>query len=300
MAEASNGNSGDDLIQQGVDRIRDTAKWLIAAFAAIGAVLIAGTQLSSVGGLPTCLPRSADCLRLWVALPSAALALGAVAFAVSAITAVLLPRVATLSSLRKELSDPKSKIAGYFRSNPELLQGFPTIESLACERERLVKNQSQLAEQYDRTEDAAGRKQLASRLEEVYADLKDLEDRISQIADTADYQSLSEDFRKAVRRVFFCGAIAATGIAAFAWAANPPQPDQPAPSLRGANLTGALLTGANLVNADVTGTDFTNANLRGANMSGVDPKDATWKNTICPDGTNSDLADGTCAGHLEP
>ena len=46
---------------------------------------------------------------------------------------------------------------------------------------------------------------------------------------------------------------------------------------------------------------FQNANLRGANLEGATIADthfggATWGNTTCPDGTNSDDNDGTCVG----
>lgn len=48
MAESS---SESDGFQRGVDRLRETAKWMITLFAGVGAVLGAGTQLSSIGRL---------------------------------------------------------------------------------------------------------------------------------------------------------------------------------------------------------------------------------------------------------
>jgi uncharacterized protein YjbI with pentapeptide repeats len=44
----------------------------------------------------------------------------------------------------------------------------------------------------------------------------------------------------------------------------------------------------------LTGADLTGADLRGA--TGLES--ATWVNTICPDGTNSDTSGATCLGHL--
>jgi hypothetical protein len=44
----------------------------------------------------------------------------------------------------------------------------------------------------------------------------------------------------------------------------------------------------------LTGADLTGADLRGA--TGLES--ATWVNTICPDGTNSDNNGATCLGHL--
>ena len=42
------------------------------------------------------------------------------------------------------------------------------------------------------------------------------------------------------------------------------------------------------------------ANLKGTYLGDAAIKDVTWKDTLCPDGTNSDTAGNTCAGHLEP
>ena len=38
-----------DPILSAIDRTRETAKWLIASFAAVGAALVAGSQISSLG-----------------------------------------------------------------------------------------------------------------------------------------------------------------------------------------------------------------------------------------------------------
>ena len=96
-------------------------------------------------------------------------------------------------------------------------------------------------------------------------------------------------------------------------------------NLANADLTGATLTGANLAGADLAGAtliganvkdaflgsvdfsgallldvDLSSANLTGANLSGAFTSGALWKNTTCPDGTNSDSDGGTCDGHLIP
>ncbi len=71
-----------------------------------------------------------------------------------------------------------------------------------------------------------------------------------------------------------------------------------------ANFTGANLTGANFSNCNGGGgqnfsnVNFTNANFSGCtNIAGSTITSATWSNTICPDGTNSDNDGGTCVGH---
>lgn len=61
----------------------------------------------------------------------------------------------------------------------------------------------------------------------------------------------------------------------------------------GANLQGADFHGAFLEGADFTGANLTGADVGMAALSGV-----VWKNTICPDGSNSDSHGNTCEGTL--
>lgn len=73
----------------------------------------------------------------------------------------------------------------------------------------------------------------------------------------------------------------------------------------GANFTDANLTNANLLGDNLSDANFTRAKLEGAylldaNMTGAILIDTGWKNTICPDGTNSDNNGSTCVGHLVP
>jgi uncharacterized protein YjbI with pentapeptide repeats len=64
------------------------------------------------------------------------------------------------------------------------------------------------------------------------------------------------------------------------------------------NLSSANLTGSDLANADLAEVNFTGANLMGANLAGAAFPSATWSNTTCPDGTNSDSDGDTCANNL--
>jgi uncharacterized protein YjbI with pentapeptide repeats len=74
-------------------------------------------------------------------------------------------------------------------------------------------------------------------------------------------------------------------------------------NLAGANLNGADLTNASVYHADLTSADlvnaglsygnldyanFTTANLTGADLRYSEDTGATWSDTTCPDGTNSD------------
>ena len=65
-----------------------------------------------------------------------------------------------------------------------------------------------------------------------------------------------------------------------------------------ANFSHACLKGADFRKADLRKADFTGASLRGARLWGAKLSGTVWKNTVCPDGTNSDANGGTCEGHL--
>lgn len=71
----------------------------------------------------------------------------------------------------------------------------------------------------------------------------------------------------------------------------------------GAPLSQSILRDADLRDADLSRsnfqmTDLTNANLTGADLTNAITRGAIWKNTTCPDGTNSDANGGTCVGTL--
>ena len=69
--------------------------------------------------------------------------------------------------------------------------------------------------------------------------------------------------------------------------------------LTGTDLRSATFAGTDLRYAKLGGVDLTNADLTGAIWRGATGlASATFSNTTCPDGTNSDTnTGGTCAGH---
>ena len=71
-------------------------------------------------------------------------------------------------------------------------------------------------------------------------------------------------------------------------------------ALQGSNLTGAKLNEATISGVDaLKDANLTGARLEGAKVtSGIGALEgATYSNTICPDGTNSNNDGGTCLGH---
>lgn len=70
--------------------------------------------------------------------------------------------------------------------------------------------------------------------------------------------------------------------------------------LSGVTLVGAELESARFDGALLAGVDLSGANLRNAELRGAELSDVSYAATVCPDGTNSDRAGGTCDGHLNP
>jgi hypothetical protein len=267
--------------------VRGAAKWFFAGLAGIGVVLVAGSQLSSIGALPPTSPR------LYLALAGVVVGLGAILWAMWRVVDVLAGRrwafedvvreweaVAQLPSRRfqnwrKRVRHP----TGWFlREHPSLFGNYGSPVEILDEYEK----------------SAPGR-----------PGLDDLVDLMTGLQDKVATVYLTERFRALRSQIGGGIVIGAAGIILFAWAANPIKPDQPIPSLAHANLRNADLRGASLRNVDLTGADLTGADLRGATITGT-----IWLHTICPDGTNSDAGSrpdatgrptgSTCQGHLVP
>ncbi|MEU4620845.1 pentapeptide repeat-containing protein [Actinoplanes sp. NPDC023801] len=266
-------------------RIRDTAKWLVASAAAIGAALIAGSQLSSIGRLEAGWPTGEATARLWVATAGALAGLIAVVFAITAALRVLLPVQVLISDLAENWEKPSPEfrpVVDFFRRRPKFLQGTASPAALVDRRARLV----------ERLGTAGAPADLHDRIEAM-------DRRIEAVEDVASHESLKAAFERCLRRLLVAAAVAAIGIVAFAWAANPPAKTVTA-DLRNARLTGAFLRDADLRNARLDGADLSGADLTGADLTGASLARVVWARTTCPDGSVSDENGGTCRGHLSP
>lgn len=278
----------DDPYEKANSQVRDAAKWLIASSAAVGAALIAGSQLSSIGKLPVGWPLTLETARLWIAVGGATLGLVAIVYILW--TAVkLLPEVqVTLPDLVDAGDDPKSRFAvaiEYFRANPRQMQGATSLKAL----------------DEHRAESIAALKPMTdpAEIETQKAYIGDLDARVYRIEERARSKLLFHAFEKALTRLLGGTAVAAVSIIAFAWAANPPD-NPPVADLTNAQLTGANLRDADLKNVILDDADLTRADLTGADLTGASLDDVTWSGTTCPDGQVSDSVGGTCAGHLSP
>ncbi len=285
--------SGSADLSASRELVRSAARWFIAGLGAIGVVLVAGSQLSSVGAL------SPGTLRFWLAIAGVALGLLAILWAMWRVVDVLSPAqwafedlVAAWDASSAEPPTPRwwnrrerRSVGRFLRDHPTFLGGFDSPAAIAAVYEQSSAHRAGLD------------------------DLVDLMDDLLDKASTVDLHSRFTTLRGQIAAGVLLGA---AGIILFAWAANPaPRPVQPAPSLHGTDLRGADLRGASLRNADLTRADLTDADLFDADLRGAVITGVTWSNTRCPDGTNSDsrarsatgggrALPGTCAHHLLP
>lgn len=291
---------------------RTAAKWLVAAFAAVGAAMLSGVGLAGIG--------SVEGDRLYFAIAAFAFGVLGVIAAVSLITDVLTPAPVTIAKLAKYASRRNAGLRGcrndalvaYVESDPSFLQGIvdrrttPDDQLLITASDRyrdaiderfrsaetywsLVKTNGVADQETKQAEEKA--KAAGKRASAMHATVR----RLEQIA-TGQQTVISFKARRTA--LAMATLVVAASIGVFAFASNPPQPETA--DLRGANLEKVDLSGASLREANLSGMTLRKVNFDGTNLEGAKIDKTVWENTTCPDGTNSDNAGKTCAGHLNP
>jgi hypothetical protein len=189
------------------NQVRQAAKWLIAAFAAVGAALVATLQISGFGGVTG--------IRLVGAVAAAVMALLAVIVTIFKVSEVLDPKEATTTDLRQN-QDLSRRLA----ADPSFIGGFghPTVDSLIDDYERSFSafRQAQIAA-WARPDDDNAKAHLAES--EGYFDaLATIVDFFRQIVI---YDQTKAAYRDAKRWVRVGAVLASVGFVGFAYAVNP-------------------------------------------------------------------------------
>jgi hypothetical protein len=297
-------------LEDATNRVRDSAKWLLTTAGAVGAALLVGVQLTSLGKLD----QGTKIFAVLVVL----FGLVGIGFAIWGVARLLLPVSVTLTELvALPLDDPIRK---FLDTNPELLRGFASTQELGTSRRADVAawNVAFANWQADTKDPERVRAlQVAVQREQVSREA------VETVSEWAALQSLTRDYHRALRKIVPGIVVAALAAIIFVFLAAPPAAAEtatkpPVRNLAGLTLSFGQLSGVDLSGADLsdtkfrnsnlekatltkttmTRTDFSGANLRGADLSGVKLDSVVWEHTTCPDGTNSDLAGGTCAAHL--
>ncbi len=207
---AGDSGSGDGGLTAAADRIRETAKWLTVSLGTVGALLLAGTQFSSIGEL---IPGTT---RFWIALGGGLLAgLGTFLVLVGSVRTATTP-VITLDELAGTKPPGGTKhvrkdrqLLGVHNSAKELADAYFT----ATTQRRTAIDEYYADPENDAKEDEAERAQSAATI---------VGEQVARLIALSSYEHLSHRWRQALALLGIGGAIAAIGVAAFVWAANPP------------------------------------------------------------------------------
>jgi len=188
----------------GINRLRDTAKWLIGAYAAVGTAILAGLQLTSLGKIE-------DHDRLALAMGAALVALIAVAVAIAKVVRVLAPVTVEPSDLR-----PGSTVDKMVVATPSLLKGQ------AASVAQLQENYTAALEDYQsKRERAREHEEEGPAADRAYGRLMALSAPLTRLRNMALFVKVQERFASAKRWLAGAGSVTAICVIAFAWAANP-------------------------------------------------------------------------------
>ena len=227
MADASVGIGG------AADRIRETAKWLTISLAALGGVLIAGSQLSDIGELQ---PFSS---RFVVAVLGGGIAAaGAVTILAFAIWVATTPAV----SLKKLATNPPAGL-GDTLTDPRFLDGKNSVTELDGAYTAALDTRNAAFAALRQQDNDANRIAAAA----ADAELVSLSDTVSSLLEVVTYMRLAYRWRRAGAALLACGVLAAGGIGAFSWAAHPPD------KVKASMAIPAVLTAPETITVTLTG-----------------------------------------------
>jgi hypothetical protein len=187
--------SQTDSLEEGRNRLRETIKWLIASFGAIGASLAIGSQISHVGTLSDS--------RLALALLGVVMAFAGILLAIWVAVKVMTGSYVSLGDLAKQSraasndGKPKAGLVKFLESdNSHILQPYKSVGDLA-----------------DKFNAAS-----AGGDEVEYARISGI---VRVVVNAAAYEQLRMKFDSGLPVIMAGAALAVAGITLFAWAANP-------------------------------------------------------------------------------
>lgn len=188
--------------------IRETAKWLASAFAAVGAALLAGAQFSRIGSL--------GWGRLALAVPALVASLGCVLYALKIVTDILTPLEVTEADLSS--STYKEQVGKALEAT---LTGIKSAKELS---DKIVENAGQHAKISKGLDDVLTpekRAMLEARDRGYGQNQIELYELHDQLMASVAYWKLSDKF-VGTRKCLYRLAIATTvGIGLFVWANSP-------------------------------------------------------------------------------
>ena len=191
------------------ERIRETAKWLTVSLAALGGVLVAGSQLSDIGALELW----GD--RFWTAVIGAAIAaVGSGIILVATINTAAAPMVSL-----KELVTDTPKGAEDVVTDETLLDGRSSVQQLKEEYVGALEDREEAyAVHLSDPSNQANRAVFTAANARAVA----LNGTVRSIVAVCAYRELARLWKVARVAIVAGGVLGALGVGVFAWAANPP------------------------------------------------------------------------------
>lgn len=226
----------DDRVAAASESIQATAKWIIAAFAGVGAALIAGLQLTGLGKL--------DLVEFLIAGAGLTLAIAAVLVAIWVVAKVLIPPEILLSELPEFVGELTTKddtlLKGQAADLDTLMARFKAMEEASRLRWEAVEEMRNER----RTADADAAEKQAEEKDKQGAALEDAIRFLRRLA-------LNQKVRKAFKDMWWpwlIGAVIAVtiGVVDIAYMTNQPEED-PKPPPHTTKAVGQTPVGVRLV-----------------------------------------------------
>lgn len=208
--------SARQSLSLGSDRLRETTKWLVASYGAIGASLVIGSQFSDMGHL-----EWGD-QRLYAAILGVVFGFCGIAFALWSATGVFLAGAVSLHEIASAPTGGRkltSIIRRRLEQDPTLMEGYPDLTTLEHAYAMARTNQRTLREAVP--PEGATLEEI-TRMHQADALAETIQQTVDPLLVVASNWLVVETFRRA-RLGLLVGAVAAgIGIGVFAWAAHPP------------------------------------------------------------------------------
>lgn len=208
MSDEAGKETGSDTAGAAA-RIRETAKWLTVTLAALGGVLIAGTQFSSMGSLVWGTPR------LTLAVWGGALAAAGSMLVLWGTVRVAVSPALTLTVLASAHPPPGTKP---IVTDSYLLDKRESVAKLAAEYGEAVTSLKKTMGDY--LKDPVEANRIPAKADEI--NVRYLAKVVQNLLSAASYAALSYRWKSSLGIIIGGGAVAIAGTFMFVWAANPP------------------------------------------------------------------------------
>jgi hypothetical protein len=203
--------SGTDQVGKAIEQIRETAKWLLTTFGAIGALLVAGTQLSDIA--------DTEGGKLALALFGAVLALGGVAIVIWVTGRVLSPQRVGLDDITNT-----SNVGKWAAADPGLLKGQATTVEELSERYRTAL--TAYADARRKAEESPDDTALRQDAKKKWAAYRAIENPMQFIRSLAGYDRVNRVFQDALAAIAASLVFIAIGLLVFAYATGSAADDE--------------------------------------------------------------------------